>query len=205
MSTSNRTQESARRRRLPVKLRRFAARAALSIAISSAMVTPVVVWAAPFDIIEITVSDIEAGLAAGTFTAVELLQAHLDRIDTYESNYNAFTFFSPTAMAEAAALDAEYAISGPRSPLHGVPIVIKEAMDEIRVIENGMARNTKRLDDAKQRHESFINFASQQIDKIENVDPAEVITELNAASVQIEASYITISQIQGLTLGNYIR
>lgn len=129
MSTSNRTQESARRRRLPVKLRRFAARAALSIAISSAMVTPVVVWAAPFDIIEITVSDIEAGLAAGTFTAVELLQAHLDRIDTYESNYNAFTFFSPTAMAEAAALDAEYAISGPRSPLHGVPIVIKEAMD----------------------------------------------------------------------------
>jgi flagellar hook-associated protein 3 FlgL len=83
--------------------------------------------------------------------------------------------------------------------------LLKEAMDEIRVIENGIARNTKRLDDAKQRHESFINFASDQVDKIENIDPAQVITELNAASVQIEASYITISQIQSLSLANFIR
>jgi flagellin-like hook-associated protein FlgL len=83
--------------------------------------------------------------------------------------------------------------------------LIKTAMDEIRVIENGMSRNSKRLDDASERHRTFINFASTQIDKIENVDPAGVITELNAASVQIEASYITISKIQGLSLANFIR
>jgi len=126
MTISSRRHEDNRRRRVPPKLRGFVARAALSIATIAA---PSVTLAAPFDIVEITVSDIQAGLAAGTFTAVELLQAHLDRINIYEPHYNAFTFFSPTALAEAAALDAEYAISGPRSPLHGVPIVIKEAMD----------------------------------------------------------------------------
>lgn len=81
------------------------------------------------DIVDITISDIQTGLAAGTFSVVDLYNAHMARIQQYEANYNAFTFFNPTALAEAAALDAEYAISGPRSPLHGVPVVIKEAMD----------------------------------------------------------------------------
>jgi len=53
----------------------------------------------------------------------------MERINKFEGTYNAFTFFSPTALAEAEALDAEYKLTGPRSPLHGVPIVIKEAMD----------------------------------------------------------------------------
>lgn len=81
------------------------------------------------DIVDITVSEIQAGLAAGSFSAVDLYLAHKARIDAYEAQYNAFTFFSPTALEEAMALDAEYALTGPRSPLHGVPIVIKEAMD----------------------------------------------------------------------------
>lgn len=81
------------------------------------------------DIVDITVSEIQAGLAAGTFSAVDLYLAHKARIDAFEAQYNAFTFFSPTALEEAMALDAEYALKGPRSPLHGVPIVIKEAMD----------------------------------------------------------------------------
>jgi amidase len=81
------------------------------------------------DIVDITISDIEAGLAAGTFSVVDLYNAHMARINAYEANYNAFTFFNPTAAAEAAALDAEYALTGPRSALHGVPVVIKEAMD----------------------------------------------------------------------------
>src|SRR5690606_21095889 len=63
------------------------------------------------------------------FSVVELYQAHKARIDAYEAQYNAFTFFNPTALAEAAALDLELQTTGPRSPLHGVPIVIKEAMD----------------------------------------------------------------------------
>jgi Asp-tRNA(Asn)/Glu-tRNA(Gln) amidotransferase A subunit family amidase len=96
---------------------------ALSVALACAPA------ARALDIVDITISDIEAGLAAGSFSVVDLYNAHMARINTYEANYNAFTFFNPTALAEAQALDAEYALTGPRSPLHGVPIVIKEAMD----------------------------------------------------------------------------
>lgn len=81
------------------------------------------------DIVDITIEQIQAGLSAGTFSVVDLYNAHKARIDTYEAQYNAFTFFNPTALAEAEALDLELKTSGPRSPLHGVPIVIKEAMD----------------------------------------------------------------------------
>lgn len=104
--------------------------ASLALAAALTMSAPAVTQAAsPINVVEITIPDIQLGLASGTYTAVDLLNAHLDRINLYEPHYNAFTFFSPTALAEAEALDAEYAISGPRSPLHGVPIVIKEAMD----------------------------------------------------------------------------
>ena len=96
---------------------------ALSVALACAPA------ARALDIVDITIADIEAGLAAGSFSVVELYNAHMARINAYEANYNAFTFFNPTALAEAQALDAEYALTGPRSPLHGVPVVIKEAMD----------------------------------------------------------------------------
>ena len=84
---------------------------------------------AQVDVVELTAKDIAEGYAAGDFTAVEVTQAFLDRIATYESNYNAFVSFNPDALATAAALDAERLTQGPRGPLHGVPIVIKESMD----------------------------------------------------------------------------
>ncbi|MDA0328643.1 MAG: amidase [Gemmatimonadetes bacterium] len=76
-----------------------------------------------------TTRDVLAGYAAGDFTAVELTRAFLDRIARYESHYNAFISMNPDALAIAAALDVEYAGSGPRGPLHGVPVVIKDNID----------------------------------------------------------------------------
>ena len=84
---------------------------------------------ADINVVELTIQDIAASYAAGEFTAVELTQAYLDRIHQFEPNYNAFTFFNPDSLADAAALDEERAANGPRGPLHGVPIVIKESMD----------------------------------------------------------------------------
>lgn len=89
-------------------------------------------WGGPSslpDVVGLTAADVEAGLAGGTFTSVELVEAFQKRIGRFEPAYNAFVSFNPDALSDAAALDAEYKVSGPRSPLHGVPIVIKEAMD----------------------------------------------------------------------------
>ena len=81
------------------------------------------------DVVELTVAEVESDYAKGEYTAVELTQAFLDRIARYEPRYNAFISMNPAALARAAALDAEYATSGPRSPLHGVPVVVKDNMD----------------------------------------------------------------------------
>jgi len=84
---------------------------------------------ASIDVIELTVRDIQTAYATGEFTAVELTQAFLDRIDRYEGHYNALISMNADALATAAALDEEYASAGPRGPLHGVPVVIKDNLD----------------------------------------------------------------------------
>ena len=104
----------------PVVGRRFAAAAAMFAATATAH---------EIDVVEMTTADVLAGYAAGDFTAVELTRAFLDRIARYESHYNAFIWMNPDALATAAALDVEYAGSGPRGPLHGVPVVIKDNID----------------------------------------------------------------------------
>jgi Asp-tRNA(Asn)/Glu-tRNA(Gln) amidotransferase A subunit family amidase len=81
------------------------------------------------DLLELTVPRIQQDYAARRYTAVQLTQAFLDRIARFEDHYNAFVSMNPDALQEAAALDAEYTRSGPRGPLHGVPVVIKDNID----------------------------------------------------------------------------
>ncbi len=91
------------------------------------------------DVSELTVRDIRAAYAGGEFTAVELTRAFLDRIDRYESHYNALISMNPDALATAAALDEEYASRGPRGPLHGVPVVIKDNLDYGGLVKSKMS------------------------------------------------------------------
>jgi len=81
------------------------------------------------DVVELTSEQIQAGLASGQFTSVDLTRAFLDRMALYEDRYNAMISINPDALAIAAALDREYQETGPRGPLHGVPIVIKDNFD----------------------------------------------------------------------------
>ncbi len=100
----------------------------LSVAVVPAAVVPTAVHA-QIDVVELTVADIQEGLRSGAFTAEELTRAALERIARYESHYNAFISMNPDALAIAQALDVEYAGTGPRGPLHGVPVVIKDNID----------------------------------------------------------------------------
>jgi Asp-tRNA(Asn)/Glu-tRNA(Gln) amidotransferase A subunit family amidase len=84
---------------------------------------------AEIDVVELTVGRVQADYAAGRYNAVELTQAFLDRIARFEGCYNAFISMNPEALAIAESLDEEYQTRGPRGPLHGVPVVIKDNMD----------------------------------------------------------------------------
>jgi amidase len=84
----------------------------------------------PFDLEEITISDIAAGMKSGKFTARSLTQKYLDRIaDLDKKTINAVIEVNPDALAIADSLDAEYKAKGPRGPLHGVPVLIKDNID----------------------------------------------------------------------------
>jgi amidase len=89
--------------------------------------------AAPVNIVEMTATQIENGLGAGTFTDAGVTQAYLDRIAQYNPTYNAFTWLNPNILADAQAVDAALAANGgvipPGKPLFGVPIVIKDSMN----------------------------------------------------------------------------
>ena len=81
------------------------------------------------DVVELTAVQVHDDLLASRYTVAELTQAFLDRIARYEGHYNAFISMNPEALRVAAELDAELAEAGPRGPLHGVPVVIKDNLD----------------------------------------------------------------------------
>ena len=80
----------------------------------------------------LTASQIRAGLLAKDFTAREVAQAAIERVDTVDSRVNAFLQTTPeAALAAAEALDAQVA-SGNASdlgPLAGVPVAFKDNMN----------------------------------------------------------------------------
>ncbi len=85
--------------------------------------------AADVDVLELTAVQVHDDLVAGRYTVTELTRTFLDRIARYEDHYNAFISMNPDALRIAAALDAEFAATGPRGPLHGVPVVVKDNLD----------------------------------------------------------------------------
>ncbi len=104
-------------------------RADVGAAIGGILVAASALSAQSIDVVELTVDDIHAAYAAGSYSAVELTEAYLARIAEFETRYNAFISMNPDALARAAELDVAYAGSGPVGPLHGVPVVVKDNID----------------------------------------------------------------------------
>ncbi|TFK55207.1 amidase signature enzyme [Heliocybe sulcata] len=81
------------------------------------------------DLYEASVAELGGGLNAGTFTSVDLIKAYYARIDEVNlqgPTLRAVIEKNPSALVEAAALDAERRLLGPRSILHGIPILVKD-------------------------------------------------------------------------------
>ncbi|MGA3202896.1 MAG: amidase [Bryobacteraceae bacterium] len=94
----------------------------------SAALTAARASAAP-DLEEATLTDLQTGLAAGIFTAAALVEQYSARIATVDKKINSVLELNPDASSIAAALDKERKEKGPRSPLHGIPILIKDNID----------------------------------------------------------------------------
>ncbi|OQD62184.1 hypothetical protein PENPOL_c004G05322 [Penicillium polonicum] len=77
-------------------------------------------------LLDITLEDIASGLEAHEFTAVELTNAYLSRIEEVNDVFHAVLEVNKDAITIAKALDEEMKVTGRRGPLHGVPILIKD-------------------------------------------------------------------------------
>ncbi len=78
------------------------------------------------ELIQLTITQAGAALAAGDFSAHELAQAHLDAMETARG-LNAFTAETPErALAMADAADQRRAQGETLGPLDGIPIAVKD-------------------------------------------------------------------------------
>jgi amidase len=86
----------------------------------------------PFELDEITITDLQDGMRSGRFTArslVERYSARIDEIDKHGPAINSVLELNPDAFSTADQLDQERKAKGPRGPLHGIPVLIKDNID----------------------------------------------------------------------------
>lgn len=82
--------------------------------------------------VERSIPELQAAMASGQTTSEELVSQYLERIAAFDQSgpaLNAMLYINPRALEEAIALDRERAEEGPRGPLHGIPIVLKDNYD----------------------------------------------------------------------------
>src|SRR5579883_2913223 len=79
-----------------------------------------------FNVVEATIPEMQAAMAAGRVTSHELVTQYLVRIALYEDLLHAAVAVNPNALKEADALDRERAQGHIRGPLHGIPIALKD-------------------------------------------------------------------------------
>ena len=87
---------------------------------------------APFELEEITVTELQAAMTAGRYTARSVTQLYLARIEAMDRagiGLRSIIETNPDALSRAEELDRERATRGPRGLLHGIPVLLKDNID----------------------------------------------------------------------------
>jgi amidase len=82
-----------------------------------------------FDVEEVTVAELQEAMKSRGLTAerlVELYAQRIQMIDRHGPTLRAVQELNPDAAAIARALDDERKTKGPRGPLHGIPVLLKD-------------------------------------------------------------------------------
>ncbi len=78
---------------------------------------------------ETTIAQLQSAMSAGQVTARQLVERYLERIERIDRSgpsINSVIEINPDCLDIAGALDQERQAHGPRGPLHGIPILIKD-------------------------------------------------------------------------------
>ncbi len=86
----------------------------------------------PFELDGVTVDELQRSMESGERTARSITELYLSRIEEIDGQgpgLRSIIETNPDALAIADELDAERRERGPRGPLHGVPVAIKDNID----------------------------------------------------------------------------
>ena len=115
----------------------------LAILTATAPASNVSTWPAPastepaiqvdsFELDEADIAQLQAWMTSGRYSSRQLTELYIRRIEQIDRNGPALTSIAeinPDALTIADALDRERTQKGPRGPLHGIPVAIKDNID----------------------------------------------------------------------------
>jgi amidase len=90
------------------------------------------VASAPSELNEATIAQLQEMMSKHQLSATELTEYYLSRIhalDSHGPKVNSVLELNPDAISIAQALDEERETKGPRGPLHGIPVLLKDNID----------------------------------------------------------------------------
>ena len=152
---------------------------------------------APYPVRETSIAQLREAIRSHRVTCRQLVEAYIARINALDQSskphpLNAIILINPQALADADALDAEYARTGKLRPLHGIPLIIKDNYDTAGLQTTG---------------------GSLALKHFEPTEDAFMVKKLRAAGAIILAKsnmaewafspYLTASSIAGITRNPY--
>ena len=108
------------------------------------------------DVVELSAVDARDRMRAGTLTSRALTEAYLNRIAAVDDaglGLNAVIEINSKAAADAEALDVERRAGKVRGPLHGIPVLIKDNIDSVGMVNSA---GSLALAENKPKHDAFI-------------------------------------------------
>src|SRR6476659_7735428 len=87
---------------------------------------------ATFNLDEATIADLQQRMTSGRATARSIAEQYIARIEAIDRSgpaLHSVIEMNPEALSIADQLDAERKSRGPRGPLHGIPVAIKDNID----------------------------------------------------------------------------
>ncbi|HEY5392596.1 MAG TPA: amidase family protein, partial [Hanamia sp.] len=112
---------------------------------------------APFELDEVTIDDLSSGFKSGKYTIRSVAEKYIKRINEIDKagpTVNSVIQLNPDALKIADELDKELKEKGPRSRMHGIPVLIKDNIDTADKMET--TAGSLALLDAKPQKDSFL-------------------------------------------------
>jgi len=81
------------------------------------------------ELVEVTIPELQAKMKSGVLTSRRLVEMYLERIKQVDTKTRSVLELNPDALAIADQMDKERKKGKLRSPLHGIPVLIKDNID----------------------------------------------------------------------------